>query len=397
MRRKRRIYDHFPKSGLVKQYEPFIKKWCSNFAGQYPHLEMADILSDAVAIAFEAEKKFKPQLDYDFSTLLRHHLKGMHRSAQKATGEQQSRAMSDADYAREMALDNPPMPVLRLPGGKRPRLIFDLSWGTLRRWFGPFIKFFDHPNWSSDRSQDIRKSRKLGQSRDGAPLSGRFTTQSFAEDPLPVEQRHRLVAGIKPGGNVVATYKRISEELRALLPLLRPTPTVAGWLRAVMDHQERRQREADWEATRSYHDRVLLDAEPNARVKFAQPRRPFRLIKRYLGFVSVQMRVGKSQYENGPLSQGMTLGDVLPDGLATPEENLITAEQRDILNQAKNAIRPSLTENEAKILDNLDAHRSHGWKADLAREMGVTDSAVSKMEGRVTERLMRWVMDRKLA
>jgi hypothetical protein len=63
---RRKIYDHFPKSGLVKQYEPFIKKWCGNFAGQYPHLEMADILSDAVAIAFEAEKKFKPELGYSF-------------------------------------------------------------------------------------------------------------------------------------------------------------------------------------------------------------------------------------------------------------------------------------------------------------------------------------------
>ena len=394
MRRKRRIYDHFPKSGLVKQYEPFIKKWCSNFAGRYPHLEMADILSDAVAIAFEAEKKFKPELGYDFSTLLRYHLLGMHRSAQRATGEQQSRAMSDADYAHEMALDKPPTPVLELPGGKRPRLIFDLSWGTLRRWYGPFIKFFDHPNWSSDRGQDIPEFKKLcGR----AAFSGRFPVQSHAEDPPPAEQRHRVVAGIKPGGNAAATYKRIAAELRALLPLLRPTPVVAGWLRAVFDHLERRQREADWEATRPYHDRVLLDAEPNARVKFAQPKRPFRLLQRYLGFVSIQMRVGKSQHEDGSRSNGLTLGDVLPDSSATPEENLITVEQRDILDEAKTAIRPSLTENEARVLDNLDTHRSHGWKADLAREMGVTDSAVSKMEDRVTERIVRWVRDRKLA
>jgi RNA polymerase sigma factor (sigma-70 family) len=391
---RKRTYDHFPKSGLVKQYEPFIKKWCANFGGQYTHLEMADILSDAVAIAFEAERKFKPELGNDFSTYLRHCLLGMHRSAQKATGEQKSRVMRDADYAREMALDNPPMPALRLPGGKRPRLIFDLSWATLRRWYGPFIKFFDHPNWSSDRSQDIPEFKKLcGR----AAFSGRFLVQSYAESPPSVDQRHRVVAGIKPGGNAAATYKRIAAELRALLPLLRPTPVVAGWLRAVFDHHERRQREADWEATRPYHDRVLLDAEPNARVKFAQPKRPFRILQRYLGFVSVQMRVGKSQHEDGSRSNGLTLGDVLPDSSATPEENLITAEQRDILDEAKTAIRPSLTENEARVLDNLDTHRSHGWKADLAREIGVTDSAVSKMEDRVTERIVRWVRDRKLA
>jgi hypothetical protein len=51
-------YDPFPKSGLVKQYEPFIKKWVGKFLKQYPRLDRQDVMFRAVERAHAAERTF---------------------------------------------------------------------------------------------------------------------------------------------------------------------------------------------------------------------------------------------------------------------------------------------------------------------------------------------------
>src|SRR5215831_3733113 len=76
-------YDPFPRSGLVKQFEPFIRKEVGKFCKRYPKLRRDDVLFEAIRLALTAEKKFNPKLGYDFSTPLRHHLKGLHRFAER--------------------------------------------------------------------------------------------------------------------------------------------------------------------------------------------------------------------------------------------------------------------------------------------------------------------------
>ena len=49
-------YDPFPKSGLVKQYEPFIRKQVGQFCKQYPRLNRPEVLCRAVELALAAEK-----------------------------------------------------------------------------------------------------------------------------------------------------------------------------------------------------------------------------------------------------------------------------------------------------------------------------------------------------
>jgi hypothetical protein len=41
-------YDPFPKAGLVKQYEPFIRKHVGEFCRRYPGLLRDDVLSEAI-------------------------------------------------------------------------------------------------------------------------------------------------------------------------------------------------------------------------------------------------------------------------------------------------------------------------------------------------------------
>ena len=55
-------YDPFPKSGLVKQYEPFIRSEVSKFCKRYPNVRRQDLLVEAIRLASRAEQLFKPEL-----------------------------------------------------------------------------------------------------------------------------------------------------------------------------------------------------------------------------------------------------------------------------------------------------------------------------------------------
>jgi hypothetical protein len=69
----------FPRTGLVKQYEGFIRRRVRYFCIQHPQVDHDEALAEAIKIAVEVEKKFDPGRGYDFSTPLRHHLKGLYR------------------------------------------------------------------------------------------------------------------------------------------------------------------------------------------------------------------------------------------------------------------------------------------------------------------------------
>jgi len=79
----RKIDDNrFPRSGLLAQYKPFILKETKKYSDQY-RLPFDVVLDEAVHLAAIAAKRFNPGLGYDFSTLLRWHLLGLHRFCQK--------------------------------------------------------------------------------------------------------------------------------------------------------------------------------------------------------------------------------------------------------------------------------------------------------------------------
>jgi hypothetical protein len=80
MKSKAKAYDPFPKTGKVKEYEPFIRKLVGEFCKQYPLVQREHALIEAVKLAMEFESsKWDPSLGHDFSTPLRWHLKGLKR------------------------------------------------------------------------------------------------------------------------------------------------------------------------------------------------------------------------------------------------------------------------------------------------------------------------------
>jgi hypothetical protein len=79
-------YDPFPKSGLVKQYERFIRKRVSKFCEEFPWVNYDNVLIEAVKLADQAAKRFNPALGYDFSTLLIPYLKKLYAMQEEETG-----------------------------------------------------------------------------------------------------------------------------------------------------------------------------------------------------------------------------------------------------------------------------------------------------------------------
>src|SRR5262249_26729375 len=73
------VYDPFPKTGLVKQYEPFIRAEVGRFCKQWPLIDYNRALFEPVKIAMEYEPKCDHKVAKDFSTPLRWHLRALKR------------------------------------------------------------------------------------------------------------------------------------------------------------------------------------------------------------------------------------------------------------------------------------------------------------------------------
>src|SRR5262249_38469987 len=71
-------FDPFPKAGLVKQFEPFIRKRAAQFCTAHPHLNREHVLIEAVKIALQAERAFKPGVA-SFPTYLIQRFRELHR------------------------------------------------------------------------------------------------------------------------------------------------------------------------------------------------------------------------------------------------------------------------------------------------------------------------------
>jgi hypothetical protein len=210
-----KAYDPFPKSGLVKQYERFIRTEVAEFCKKYPRLSREHILIETVRLALNAEKKFKPELGYDFSTLLRHYLKGLHRFAEKeeAFNIPITAILSDADRAAEKLRKEQEEAEAKTPEGHFPP------------------------------------------GANGARVT--FDFQSMEADSA--EKLSRTVVRVQLGSvdtdHVRQFWERASPDVRFLSSYVADEAKRAAYLRAVLDHQERRQEEIE-------QDSGPLEAKP---------------------------------------------------------------------------------------------------------------------------------------
>jgi hypothetical protein len=297
-------YDPFPKTGLVKQHERFIRDEVDRFCGAYPRLRHQDVLFRAVELAIDAERTFKPELGASFKTHVTHRLKELHRLHEKqerAEGVQIYR--TDEDLAYEMAEEEgePTDQINFAGGGNGVRLVFDLQW------------------WEALLSDLI----------------------SRALHPT-TEKRHRLKLGLqlRKSDNAIEAHKRISADLPQVVKQQPPDPEIMGWILAVVDHAIRRQREADDEAQKRRngdHSPTFLDTIRNAvDLKFYKGRRPPRFLPKWMPMARLDDMWGCQQ--NSDTEEEINPHEVI----AAPDaSNAYEKELREALEAVK-AVRPTL-------------------------------------------------------
>jgi hypothetical protein len=305
------IYDPFPKSGLVKQYQPFILRGVTKFCRQYPGLSRQEVLFRAVELSLAAEKAFKPELGYDFSTLLRHRLKELHRLHDEeergnsspvhyAKGElEQDRA---EERGEEVELDFS-------GGGNATRLTFDLQW-CLATVFQTFIDESEIRTYKRLVAGVIEECTNYSR-----PHAIPILEFAAGETPRPWA-RHRLAAGVQLGGNdnAAATHARISANLPELLRQQPVGEILKGWAKAFIDHLIRRQREADDEAEKRLagdYSPTFLEADRNAvDLRFPGARRPPKYLKKRVPLASLDAPMDKTGEDgSAPRSLHEVVGD----------------------------------------------------------------------------------------
>ena len=181
--------DPWPRHGLAAKYKPFILKRIKPFLENNRHLNRNEVITDAIRLTWECSQKFKPELGFDFSTLLRHWLPNR---LYDLYGIEKSRK----DEEEPDILKTEPLQFLS--GGNGARLVFDTG---------------------------------------------------------------VLTVGVRVAGNdldyLIGTLDRIREG-SAAVP--RDHENAPAYFRAIVDHSERREREALAEAEQGGFGVVLLEA-----------------------------------------------------------------------------------------------------------------------------------------
>jgi DNA-directed RNA polymerase specialized sigma subunit len=230
---KTNVYDPFPKSGLTKQYEPFIRQTVTEFCKQYPRANRQDLLIEAVRLATVAEAKFEPELGNDFSTFARHHLKGLHRYAQREGKATERWVQLDPAAAEEIST--------RLATGR-------VSTSS------------DDEDMSRPASAYLDKATRAAGLRFGWWGIGRTTR---------VDPRYLLRLYGTPEDRLTG---RVAAGLQTILD--GPAPVLAGRMRAVIADDDRRRREAEQEAENQRNGDyapVFLEARPFSPESVSKP------------------------------------------------------------------------------------------------------------------------------
>ena len=347
-------YDPFPKSGLVKQYERFIRNYVEDFCRRYPHLNPQDVLFRAVELAKAAERTFKPELGFTFATQVGHHLKKLHHlhdQEERHQGVLIYRTEEDLAHEKAEEEGEPTDPANFAGGGNGVRLLFDLQW------------------WEALLSDLI--SRVLHPT---------------------TEKRHRLKLGtqLRKSDNAIEAHKRISADLPHVIRQQPPTPELMGWIRALVDHLIRRQREADAEAEKRRagdHSPTFLEATRNAvDVKFYKGRKPPRFLPKWMPMARLDDMWSHNQEEEG---------DSLHDTVASPDVSSTYEKELQAALEAVKAIRPTRTNpSDLRVLDWLEASlegRTSGGLDQMAKDLGMLKGTASK----VAHRLAKLFVERK--
>ena len=423
-------YNPFPKSGLVKQYEPYIRKVVAEFCRRYPNVRRDDFLYRAIELANAAEKTFKPGLGNDFSTYLggfarNGRLKELHRLHDQQEREQGVEIYRTAeDLAHEKAEeDGEPTDAVKFGGGGNGvRLLFDRQWWEARisdlinyiDMSGPiFRKAATHHvdegySPAGDDSVPARAKEPIFQERGRHqpkwPKLVRRGVNEFKEKfhqivPLvwpTTKLRHRLKLGLqlRKSDNAEPVQQRISEGLSQVTRQQPRSPVLMGWIRAVVDHLVRRQREADDEAEkrqRGDHSPTFLEAERNVvDIKFYKGRQPPRFSPKWQPMARLDDAYSH-QSEEGDSAKS-TLHDVTysPDAL---REAAAAEEQRQKALAVAAAVRPTLTnKTEIDMLNGLEARLrgdAEGGLIEIAKEIGITKGAASKVVQRLKRKIGR--------
>jgi hypothetical protein len=329
-------YDPFPKSGLVKQYEPFIRNEVAEFCKKYTRLRRDHVLMEAVKLALDAAKKFKPELGYDFSTLLRHYLKGLHRFAEQDATLQSislSETLSDADAESLRLEEEQEAAEAKTPEGAFPP------------------------------------------GANGARVT--FDYQSM--EPNSAEKRRRTVMRVQLGSvdadRVRRVWDRASSDVRFLSGHVSDTSKRNAWLRAILDHHERSQDEREQEA-------VFLEARSRTGgvdVRHYKGRKPPRLESDRVPIVSLDDAYTHDDEWVGKISDSIASG--------------VTREPPDRqLTDALAAERSFMSKHQAATADwmlGLLAQTDERSLVQFADDQGVSKGYASKLRDQVALRIKK--------
>jgi hypothetical protein len=336
-------YDPFPKSGLVKQYEPFIRDHVNEFCKKFPHLRRDDVLIEAVLLADKAAQRFKPELGNDFSTPLRHYPKKLNAIQEEEKGWNHA---APTDWAPDQ--EAAPKPVLPVGGANGARIALD-------RW-------------------------------------------NFTEEDE--NKRRGIVLGTRLWGNDEGYARGVQERISAALNALdaKEDPIALGRLRAAIDHLERRQREEDAEAEdrqRGVYTPTFLEVRPLVISLLEYTART----SRHSGIFPQKNELDpRLRWEEGwQNSLGAVLhlkpskGGAIPRGLS--RKTIETAEY--YFETASAALRPFLSPDERAVMDWLGGlmfrprEQEHFTAEGLADHLGLSKRTIYKIRDRVITKLKK--------
>lgn len=327
-----RAYNPFPREGLVKAFEPFIRKEANRYCESYPHVPRIDLLIEAVRLATQAEATFKPALGNSFSTHVAYRLKQLHRFAEGYAG-MRIKVESAEEKAVRLALERgeDPRPIA-FKGGNAGRLIFDWQW-TVGGWHALYHRF-------------------------------------------------RVVFGMQTYAamNAVGLADRL-QEARSVLRV-RPDQQLTGIFAAIADHLFRRQREADHEAEKQAlgdYSPTLLEAERVTDVQFPGARQPPKFAPEYLPIISLDDAVGLDE-DGGALKYHDVIA--APERQSVPEVTAIEAinSERQFMSRVEN------------IAADVAVETIRGKPYDLsslADKLGMTKGWTSKVWSRMLTKVSR--------
>jgi DNA-directed RNA polymerase specialized sigma subunit len=328
-------YDVFPSSGLVKEYERFIRRHVREFCAGYPGLQYELALGWAIERAIAAEARFNPELGNDFSTFLRPYLLRLHRLAQQ---EQQrlpeiyeTKAERDRREAEETG-ERPNEPMFA-SGGNGARLTIDHQW-------------------------------------------------------LASGSHRRLVIGVQLNSNEEAHARGVTEraslDIKAVLDFPGDDSVIRGRMRAVIDHQVRRQREADQEAENqragSHAPVFLATKDMGADVRTYRGRKPPKHHPEYMPMMRLDDAYTHSDEWKGTLHDTIAAGRPVSDA----------EKQHRLIRDAVASERPFLSKNELTVLDWIEGRllrTDRRLLIQVARALGITKGAASKIKNRLINKL----------